>query len=123
MTIPQADGMELNEIALVVFLLAIVGAALSPFNEFLRSKFFSDGYRWRGFDQRDFVPLFKVMVLMVALSAGAIYEALILAHKTGPIVSFFGWTLLIGIFGNGLFSIFYGLRKAHRARQGRENQL
>ena len=44
-------------------LLFAVGAAASPFNTFLRFKFFIDGYRWRGFNREDSIPLGKTLAL------------------------------------------------------------
>ena len=101
-------------IILVLCLLFAVGAATSPFNTFLRFKFFSDGYRWRGFNREDSIPLGKTLALSGALLAGAVYGGLAFLHKTGSLSN-----VLAGVFGSGIigtagFSIWYSLWRARR---------
>jgi len=105
----------------VIFLTLVLCVALSPFNTFLRSKCFSDGYRWRGFDKRDIVPLVKTLVLIVSFSAGAVYSALDFLHVNGRLAATFIVLMAAGLFGNVIFSVWYSLRKAQRARRVRKS--
>jgi hypothetical protein len=63
---------DANGIAFVLSLLLAIGAAVSPFNPFLRSKYFSDGYRWRGLNTQDTVPLLKTLGLTVAFVSATV---------------------------------------------------
>jgi UDP-N-acetylmuramyl pentapeptide phosphotransferase/UDP-N-acetylglucosamine-1-phosphate transferase len=115
--------MELNVIAFVLSLLLTAAVLASPFNDFLRAKFFSDGYRWRGLDRHDSVPLTKTLILFLTFLAGVIYEGLVLAHSARTSATIFAWILLVGVFGNGILSIWFALRKRRRARRRLANSI
>jgi hypothetical protein len=112
-------NMDASLVFFVLFLLLAVGAAASPFNKFLRFMYFSDGYRWRGFDRQDTVPLAKTVVLTCAFAAGAAYGGLTFFHKAGTVSNIFAGALIAGVFGTLIFSIWHALGRGRRARRHR----
>jgi hypothetical protein len=70
------DLTDLNSITFVLFFLLAVGSTASPFNAFLRSKCFSDGYRWRGLNREDAIPILKTIGLTPAFCTGALASIL-----------------------------------------------
>jgi hypothetical protein len=104
-----------NGIAFVLLLLAAIGAAVSPFNTFLRSKYFSDGYRWRGLNLQDSIPILKTLGFTVAFAAGSAGVIL----KSGA-TSLLCYGVFVGMFTTiVVFSVWHSLRKARRARESR----
>lgn len=106
----------------VVFLLLAVGAVASPFNAYLRFKYFSDGYCWRGFNRQDSIPLSKTLALSVAFSAGAVYEGLAFLRKTGVLSNVLVGILAAGIVATVGFSIWHSLWRARRAKKSRHEE-
>lgn len=106
---------DANGIAFVLSLLAAIGAAVSPFNTFLRSKYFSDGYHWRGLNRPDTAPMFKTIALtfaFVALAAGIVLQGQAASH-------FCYWFSVSALAAFAGFSLWHSLRKARRARESR----
>jgi hypothetical protein len=104
----------LNKITLALFLLLALGSAVSPFNAFLRSKCFSDGYRWRGINRDDAIPLLKTAGLTLAWCAGALATFLEGKQSHG-----FYWIFLGLLVATMTLSICYPLWKAQRAKKNR----
>jgi hypothetical protein len=105
-----------NVMSLVCFALAI-GAAVSPFNEFLRGRYFSDRYRWSGIERRDLVPLSKTVAVSLGFAAGAFYWIAVSSDSTAMLRGLFLATFLIGVLGTALFSIAYSLWRMRQARK------
>jgi len=114
-----ATKMDASVLFFALFLLLAIGAIASPFNKFLRFRYFSDGYRWRGFERQDAIPLSKTLVLTGALCAGAAYEGLVSFHSARTMSSMFAVALMVGVFGTVIFSVGHSL---WRARVGRRNR-
>ena len=105
---------DLNSITFVLLLLLTIGSAASPFNAFLRSKCFSVGYRWRGLNREDAIPLLKTIGLTLAFCAGALGTVF-----EGNLSEAFYWIFVsLGVV-TVAFSIGYSLWKAHRTRETR----
>ena len=105
---------DLNSIAFVLYLLLAIGSAASPFNEFLRSKCFSDGYRWRGLNREDTIPILKTTGLTLAFCAGAL-GSIIEGNQSHA----FYWIFVSLPVATVAFSISYSLWKARQARENR----
>jgi len=108
-----------NVMSLVCFALAI-GAAASPFNEFIRGKFFNDRYRWRGMDRRDLVPLLKTLSMTLGFAAGAFYWIAVSSDSRTTLRRLSLAVFLTGVLGSTLFSIAYSLRRTFGARRDAE---
>jgi len=105
---------DVNNITFVLFLLLALGSAASPFNAFLRSKCFSDGYRWREPNRQDAIPILKTLGLTLAFCAAAL-GSILEGKKSHALfwifVSFLGATVT--------FSILHSIWKARRTRENR----
>jgi len=105
---------DLKNITFILSLLLALGSAASPFNAFLRSKYFSDRYRWRGLNQEDAIPMLKTISLTLAFCAGAL--ASITEGRQSHALSWIFVSLLVVAVA---FSISSSIWKARRARTNR----
>jgi hypothetical protein len=108
---------------LVLLLFLTLGAVASPFNTFLRFKYFGDGYRWNGFKRRDAIPLLKTGMFAGALLSGGIYAGLGWFHQLGLLANMSFGVFAGGIIGTVVFSVCSSIWQARHARKRRRQDV
>ena len=97
------SGGNFYDILVFVCCLLATGAAMSPFNAFLRRKYFEDGYEWSGLNKRATVPLLRTLGMVVTCLAGVVFG---LYH-----LSLFADFFVLGMVVHAAFPVWQKLRR------------